>query len=609
MATRNLFTELKRRNVIRVAGLYLVGAWLLIQVASTMLPAFAAPGWVLRAIIITLGVGFIPTLIFSWAFELTPQGLKREQEVQPNESITPQTGHRIDRVIIAVLVLALAYFCFDKFVLGPRREATLVSHRADEQKSAANSVAVLAFDNLSDDKGSEYFSDGISEELLTVLQKIPGLHVAARTSAFSFKGKNVTAQEIGQKLGVLHLVEGSVRKAGDIVRIAARLTQANTGEQQWSENYTRNLKDVFAVQAELAQTIVEQLRGQLTGGGATSTSKANIEAEVRAAIKGGTKNVEAHEAYLQGRFFLNRHSEKEANQARVLFERATQLDPQFALAWAGLAQTHVWLCNYGTEGGQQGFNAHLAAARDAVERALTIEPNLPEALFPRAMIETNFDYNWKGAAETLQKALALAPQDATLLLETGNLASIRGEIAHGIDLYRRAVALDPVNPQARAFLASNLSNLGKQEEARTEYAREIELNPSSPNSYAAIGLTYLSEGKSEEAVAAAQKDAADWARLLTVSCARWAEKRVPDSDAALQELIAKFGETAAYQIAEVYAYRRDNDQAFAWFERARRQRDAGLPGLKNDPLLRSLHADPRWVALLRALGLADDQLK
>src|SRR5213082_4231289 len=278
------------------------------------------------------------------------------------------------------------------------------------------SVAVLPFVNMSDDKGSEYFSDGVSEELLTVLQKIPGLHVAARTSAFSFKGKNVTAQEIGQKLGVAHLVEGSVRKAGDVVRIAARLTRANTGEEQWSENYTRNLKDVFAVQTEIAQTIVEQLRGQLTGGATNPTTKAEIQAEVRAAEKGGTKSVEAHESYLQGRFFINRHSEKETGQARAAYQRAVELDPKFALAWAGLAQTHVWDCNYATEGGQKAFNAHLAAAREALERALSLEPDLPDALYPWAMIATNFDYDWKGAAETLRKALALAPQDPALLM-------------------------------------------------------------------------------------------------------------------------------------------------------------------------------------------------
>jgi len=612
MKIDNFFSELKRRNVVRMAGLYLVGAWLLTQVASTVLPMFGAPDWLPRSIVILLAIGFIPALIFSWVFELTPQGLKRDEDVRPEESIAPQTGRRMNRMIIAVLVLALGYFVFDKFVLTPRREAALVAARPSaEPKSAANakSVAVLAFANLSDDKGSEYFSDGISEELLTVLQKIPGLHVAARTSAFSFKGKNATAQEIGQKLGVAHLVEGSVRKAGDVVRIAARLTQANTGEEQWSENYTRNLKDVFAVQSEIAQTIVEQLRGQLTDGAANPTTKAEIQAEVRAAVKGGTKNVEAHESYLQGRFFANRHSEKEADQARVAYQRAVELDPKFALAWAGLAQTHVWDCNYATEGGQEGFNAHLAAAREAVERALALEPDLPEALFARATIETNFDYNWKSAAETLRKALTLAPQDPALLMQAGNLAAARGEKTQSLESDRRAVALDPVNAQARAFLASNLSNSGKQEEARTEYARMIELNPSAPNSHAGVGLSYLLEGKFEEAATAAQKDAADWARLLIMSCARWAQKRIPESDAALAELIATAGETGAYQIAEVYGYRNDKDHAFEWLERARRQRDAGLPGLRADTLLPNLHDDPRWDAFLRKMGLADDQLK
>ena len=172
--------------------------------------------------------------------------------------------------------------------------------------------------------------------------------------------------------------------------------------------------------------------------------------------------MEAHEAYLQGRFFLNRHSEKETDQARAAFERAVQLDPKFALAWAGLAQTHVWDCNYGTEGGQKGFNAHLAAAREAVERALFIEPDLPEALYPRATIETNFDYNWKGAAETLRKALALAPQDPALLMEAENLAQARGELAQALDFIRRAVALDPVNAQARAFLGRHFVGGGKE---------------------------------------------------------------------------------------------------------------------------------------------------
>src|SRR5207248_1273871 len=421
MKIDNFFTELKRRNVYKVAIAYAVVSWLLIQAASIFLPAFDAPSWVMKIFIIVIIFGFPVALVLSWAFEITPEGIKLESEIAPNEAITRRTGRKIVGITVVLAVIAAGLLAFNLLRSKPTTPPTIAAPITDK------SVAVLALANLSDDKGSEYFSDGISEELLTVLQKIPGLHVAARTSAFSFKGKNATAQEIGQKLGVAHLVEGSVRKAGDVVRIAARLTQANTGEEQWSENYTRNLKDVFAVQTEIAQTIVEQLRGQLTGGTANPTTKAEIQAEVRAAEKGGTKNVEAHEAYLQGRFFINRHSEKEVDQARAAFERAVQLDAQFALAWAGLAQTHVWDCNYASGGGQKEFNAHLSAAREALERALSLEPNLPDALYPRAMIATNFDYDWKGAGETLRKALALAPQDPALLMEAGNLALARGQ--------------------------------------------------------------------------------------------------------------------------------------------------------------------------------------
>src|SRR5438874_7927460 len=275
MASRNFFAELKRRNVVRMAGLYLVGAWLLVQVAGTVLPMFGAPDWLPRSVVILLAIGFVPALIFSWVFELTPQGLKRDEDVSPEQSIAPQTARRMNRMIIAVLVLAVAYFAVDKFVLNPRREKSAAGVSSSSNAAPSEkSVAVLAFANLSDDKGSEYFSDGISEELLTVLQKIPGLHVAARTSAFSFKGKNATAPEIGQKLGVARLVDGSVRKAGDTVRIAARLTRTDTGEQLWSENFTRDLKDVFAVQTEIAQTIVEQLRGRFAGTEADPEAKA-----------------------------------------------------------------------------------------------------------------------------------------------------------------------------------------------------------------------------------------------------------------------------------------------------------------------------------------------
>src|SRR6266487_3573995 len=354
-------------------------------------------------------------IILPWERDARPSSEPQKRDVRERRSISG--GWLIAAALL--LIATAAWFLFSRY------ETPSAVNSLPNEKS----VAVLAFANLSDDKGSEYFSDGISEELLTVLQKIPGLHVAARTSAFSFKGKNATAQEIGQKLGVAHLVEGSVRKAGDVVRIAARLTRADTGEQLWSENFTRDLKDVFAVQTELAQTIVGQLSGQLTDGAADPAAKAAIQAEVRAAERGGTKNAEAHQHYLQGRFYFNRNSEKSAHEALAEYQRAVELDPSFALAWAGLAQTHVWHCQFSTESGLTGFDAHLAGAREATARALALEPNLPEALLARSYLAFN-------------------------LAVTRQFAEARAE-------YPRVVELNPAAPWAHAGLGLSFPPRGQ----------------------------------------------------------------------------------------------------------------------------------------------------
>jgi TolB-like protein len=598
----SLLSELKRRNVIRFAGLYLVGAWLLVQVSGTVLPMFGAPDWLPRTIVILLAIGFLPALIFSWVFELTPQGLKRDEDVRPEESIAPQVARRMNHIIIAVLVLALAYFATDKFVLAPRRPVASVFGPNDSKHDVdARSVAVLPFDNLSGDKENEYFSDGISEELLTVLQKIPGLHVAARTSAFSFKDRKASAQEIGQKLEVANLVDGSVRKSGNSVRIAARLSRASTGEQLWSENYTRDLKDVFAVQSEIAQTIVAQLHAKLDGSA--------VAQQVEQAVRGGTTNPEAYEQFLQGRYYLNRFSISDLDKARPFLERACELDPKFALGWAALSRVLGLQTGWSDKLTRAEFAAGLAQARKAADRGLELDPDLPEALIARFEIQFNYDYDWKGGAATIERARTLAPSDPVVLKSAAQVAVIFGDYARAVDLARQAVALDPVNTQVRVYLAIALLQARRTAEARAEYNRVADLNPSTPWASAGCGLAYLSEGKNVEALATVEKEVSEFARLVVSSVALWNLNRKEESDAMLATMIKDDADVGAIQIAEIYSGRGEKDQAFLWLERARRQQDPGLAYFPNDPLLDSLRSDPRWAGFEHSMGWAKDQLK
>src|SRR6185369_16104769 len=261
----SFFAEIKRRNVIRMAGLYLVVAWLIVQVTSTVLPMFSVPEWLPRTIVALLAIGLLPTLVFAWVYELTPEGLKRDSEVSRERSIAPATGRRMDRMIMAVLALGLAYFAFDKFVLAPRQQKADVAGAigGPDAKTDAKSIAVLPFADLSQAKDQEYFSDGMSEELLNLLANVPGLHVVGRTSSFAFKGRNEDLRAIGQKLGVAQVLEGSVRKSGDHVRITAQLIDVANGYHLWSETYDRQLTDVFALQDEISLAVVDALKLRL----------------------------------------------------------------------------------------------------------------------------------------------------------------------------------------------------------------------------------------------------------------------------------------------------------------------------------------------------------
>jgi TolB-like protein/cytochrome c-type biogenesis protein CcmH/NrfG len=453
------------------------------------------------------------------------------------------------------------------------------------------SVAVLAFANLSDDKGNEYFSDGISEELLNVLAKIPGLKVTARTSSFHFKGKDTPIPEIAAKLNVAYVVEGSVRKAGDKVRITAQLIKAADGFHVWSETFTRDLKDIFAVQDEIAGLIAKNL--QLKLGDAPRAAKA--------------VNPEAHQLYLQGKYFLNQYSHDNAQRATDLLQRAVELDSEFALAWVALSRAHS--VRGGFADSLPEVDESFVLARRAAERALVLEPDLAAAHLALAEVQIDHDFDWKGATGSLRRAQALAPTDASVIDTATRLAYAVGQTERAAELGGQAVALDPVNPAARIYYGFALADLRRFSEAETQFRRVIELNPNIPWGHAGVSFTFIHQGRFDEAAAEAVLETNEWSRLLTLALARWGQKKLPEADAALAQLIKGNADVAAFQVAEAYAFRHDNDRAFEWLERAYRQRDAGLAWSKSDIILESLHADPRWEAFLRKLGLADDQLK
>ena len=407
MGSGTLFSELARRNVIRVAGLYLVAAWLATQVAGTVLPMFDAPGWIARTAVILLAIGFLPAMGVAWAFELTPEGLKRDAKVAPEASIAPQTGRRLERLIIALLAIALAYFCVDKFVLAPRNEAprkigTLAQARPSAPAPAAaaavpaKSIAVLPFENLSDNKDNVYFSDGLSEEILNSLARVDGLRVIGRTSSFQFKGKDVDSHTIGERLGVANLLEGSVQREGERARVTAQLIRASDGVQLWSQAYDRTVRDSLAVQLDIAEKVAGVLNVVLD-----DTQRARMRAA-------GVKNVDAFIAYQKGwKLYMDAHHGGDLltglRQANVEFDRAIALEPDFSFAYFAKADLYEHTLMADGRSQAELLEAQRAALQ-TLERAAATSPDPQQrelALAERQLLSDD----WHDLAARIEAAL------------------------------------------------------------------------------------------------------------------------------------------------------------------------------------------------------------
>jgi TolB-like protein/Tfp pilus assembly protein PilF len=437
----SLIHELKRRNVIRMAGLYLVGAWLIVQVAGTLLPMFGAPDWVPKTVVILLAIGFLPALAFAWAFELTPDGIKRDAEVAPEASIAPQTARRMDRLIIAVLVLALGVFAVERFMLVPRSNAHAEVARLARTQVAAEaapaaagpalgkqSIAVLPFADLSPGKDQEYFSDGMAEEILNALAQVKGLKVAGRTSSFQYKGRNEDLRGIGKALGVAHILEGSVRKQGERVRITAQLIQASDGSHLWSETYDGDLRDVFQLQENIARAITDKLQIVLKEG--------------QQLVPVATTNTDAYGLFLQAtQIFDKRIPDRMVEAARML-EQAVELDPSYARAWSRLAAVYAILPTYaGTEGDRM-----MPQLQAAARRAIALDPTLAEPWAVLGLTSSQGVKDQLASRVAFEKALALEPDDVTANFWYGLTLLRSGYRRAGVERIEHALSVDPMRP-------------------------------------------------------------------------------------------------------------------------------------------------------------------
>ena len=585
----SLFAELKRRNVFRVAAAYVIIGWLVMQVGEVMAPALHLPGWVTSALAFFIILGFPFAMFFAWAFEMTPQGLKREKEVARAQSITPVTGRKLDFMIIGLLAAALAWFAWDRF--GPRQETptstvaeSVTPAPVDAAAEPADpSIAVLPFVNMSSDPEQDYFSDGLSEELLNLLAKVPQLQVAARTSSFSFKGQNLEIREIAQKLGVAHVLEGSVRKSGDQVRITAQLIRADNGFHLWSETWDRTLENIFTIQDEIAAHVVEALRVTLLGETPTVAET----------------DTEAYQLFLQGRHFALQRSGASLAKAIELFRQAVAIDPDYAPAWGELAYATLWYAGIGGMPIEEGNRL----GNEAIEGALAADPELALAHLSRGLNRVYYQFDFPAGIADFQRAWELEPGNA---LVVGSLASghrVMGRFNEALELARMSVRLDPVLPEAHDALGHMNFVMRRWDEAEAAYLEVLELSPAFTPGHMRLGRVYLARGEPERALAQMQLEVDSVYGAFGLALAYQALGDGERAQVELDRLVREKSDTAAYQIAEIHAQFGNDDGAFEWLEHARVIGDSGLGFLLGDPAFDSLLDDPRWAEFLQRMKL------
>ena len=576
MDLRNFFTELKRRNVYKVAVGYGVVGWLVIQMSATIVPALHLPDAITTAVVVLVLLGFPIAVVIAWAFEMTPEGMKRTENVSPHEHIPYWSRRKFAAFIFAVAALAAILFVFQL----TRSRTTL------PQSAAQKSIAVLPLLNESGDPKDEYFSDGLSEELIAALARIQELKVIGRSSSFRFKDRKEETKTIGEKLGVSTLLEGTVRKQGDRVRIVAELINATDGIELWTQTFDRELKDVFAVQEEIATAVAQSLKVTL------------LRSNEHPSITPTTINPEAHNAYLLGHYYLQRRNLDDYRKAVSHYDEAIRLNPAYALAYAERAEAWSLI---GDLTGQR--NPSWPQARSDAEKAVAVAPDLAEAHSALGWVRFFLDWKFTEGLSELKRAKELSPANPTANDLLARVIVYLGRVDEAEKQARQAVDLDPLAASPQNNLARVLFAAGKLDEADAAGRKAADLQPASASSHRWQAMVAVQRGDGNTALKEAQLEPDEGYRRFELALAHYVRGDQKAADLALADLIATGRGQLDYQIAEVYAVRGETDKAFEWLEIAYNNHDTGTLSLLIDPLLRGLHGDPRYKSLLAKLGL------
>ena len=590
MAIATLIAELKRRRVFRVIVGYGVVSFGLLQVVEPIMHALHLPDSVLTYCVVGLAFGFPVAVVLAWAFDVNAGAIERTPAAPGSFALR---GPRLALVLVGIGLVAALPVVY----LGVHGGAHPASPADDEafkarldavppgsQSRALPSIAVLPFVNLSSDKEQEYFSDGLSEELLNLLAQLPQLRVIARTSSFSFKGKNVDLATIAKALDVASVLDGSVRKSGSKLRVTAQLIRAADSSHLWSQTYDRELTDVFKVQDEIASAVVAALKIKL------------LPTE-HVANQRRTLNTEAYTQYLLGNQFRVRDTPEANQQAIAAYQKAVVLDPDYAAAFSGLAVAEWRLADQST-----AESAGYQRAAVAADRAIALAPASPDGYWARGALRHLYYFDWSGAQADFDKALKLDPNDVRTLASYGRLLATLGRLPDAIAMTRKAISLDPLSADAWEWLSQYLLGSGQLAAAREAAKRVHDIKPEGADTGWAIELL----ADRPTATLAALPEYSRESALLAITLAEHKLGHAAQSQKALDQLIKDNADTWAYQIAEVYAWRGEKDRAFDWLERAYRQHDGGLTGLVRDPFLASLRGDPRYTALLKKMQLPLD---